>query len=149
MHFTILQFVSDTWFSSFSLQTKVIHNIHKTLKSLSTIKHLKISVIWIIISLILPKTLNFNKMNTMETQYNEIFGTEKLCLLYQIFCYISIKKQYKTKNIDSLGPEKLSFFFGGGGGVGHKPYKKSQAGSGHSLLFQSLILMGDLLWIGA
>ena len=27
-------------------------------------------------------------------------------LLYQIFCYISIFKQYKTKLIISLGPEK-------------------------------------------
>ena len=44
----------------------------------------------------------------MKTQYNKIFGTEKFCLLYQIFCYISSKKtQYKTKEINSLGPEKL------------------------------------------
>ena len=45
------------------------------------------------------------------------------------------------------------YFFYLGGGGGHKPYKKSQAGSGHSpsarphlsiLLFQSLIWMRDL-----
>ena len=27
--------------------------------------------------------------DTVETRYNEILGTEKFCLLYQIFCYIS------------------------------------------------------------
>ena len=29
------------------------------------------------------------KVGTVETRYNEILGTEKFCLLYQIFCYIS------------------------------------------------------------
>ena len=32
-----------------------------------------------------------------ETRYNEILGTRKFCLLYQISCYISCQKQYKTK----------------------------------------------------
>ena len=73
---------------------------------------------------------------TVETRYNEILGTGTICLLYQIFCYISshqtiqnkginslgpahfvcytryfvisvVNKQYKTKEINSLGPEKL------------------------------------------
>ena len=46
-------------------------------------------------------------MYTVETQYNEILGTEKFCLLYQIFCYISSQKHYKTKKMYSLGLEKL------------------------------------------
>ena len=46
---------------------------------------------------------------TVETQYNEILGTRIFFFLYQIFGYICqylVKKQYKTKQINSLGPEK-------------------------------------------
>ena len=33
---------------------------------------------------------NFHE-NIVETSYNEVLGTRKVCLLYQIFCYISSK----------------------------------------------------------
>ena len=43
---------------------------------------------------------------TGKTQYNEILGTRKFCLLYQISCLSVVYKQYKTKEIISLGLEK-------------------------------------------
>ena len=51
----------------------------------------------------------FVEWYTVETRYmyNEILGTGKFCLLYQIFCYISTQQTYKTKQINSLGPEKM------------------------------------------
>ena len=55
---------------------------------------------WNFFSVILPFTC------TGKTQYNEVLGTITFCLLYQIFCYIIIFKQCKTKQIVSLGPEK-------------------------------------------
>ena len=39
---------------------------------------------------------------TGKNQYNVIVGTMKFCLLYQIFCYISVV----YKQFISLGPEK-------------------------------------------
>ena len=32
-------------------------------------------------------------ISTVETLYNKIFGTEKICSLYQIFRYINISSQ--------------------------------------------------------
>ena len=40
-------------------------------------------------------------------QWKLDLGTGKFCLLYQIFCYISSKKQFKTKQLISLGPDKI------------------------------------------
>ena len=45
--------------------------------------------------------------NTVETRYNEVLETGKFCLLCQEFCYISSKKQYKTKQLISLDPVKI------------------------------------------
>ena len=42
----------------------------------------------------------------MESQHNEILGTKKFCLLSDIVISV-VHKQYKTKEINSLGPEKL------------------------------------------
>ena len=50
----------------------------------------------------------------METWLNEILGTEKCCLLYIRYFVISlVKKQFKTKKIYSLGPEKLVCYISG------------------------------------
>ena len=54
-------------------------------------------------------TVEFNN-NTVEIRYNEILGTEKFSLLQVYIRYFVISvvnKQYKTKEINSLGPEKL------------------------------------------
>ena len=50
------------------------------------------------------KSCMFCVIVSVETRYNKIIGTKKFCLLYKIFCYIN--KQYKTKQITLLGPEK-------------------------------------------
>ena len=42
----------------------------------------------------------FSKGITGETQYNEILGTNKFCLLYIRYFFISVVyKQYKTKQV--------------------------------------------------
>ena len=41
-------------------------------------------------------------VSTVEPQYNEVLGTMKITLLYQVSHYIRVKKQYKE-----LGPAKL------------------------------------------
>ena len=48
-------------------------------------------------------------LSTVETWYNKILGTKIFCLLYQIFCYISVvkKKKKKRKLLNSLGPENF------------------------------------------
>ena len=42
--------------------------------------------------------------NTVEPHYNEVLGTMKITLLYQVSHYIRVKK---TKKYKELGPEKL------------------------------------------
>ena len=39
---------------------------------------------------------------TVEPRYNEVLGTMKSTLLYQVSCYIRVQKQRNTK----LGPAK-------------------------------------------
>ena len=44
------------------------------------------------------------KGNTVEPRYNEVLGTMKITLLYQVSHYIRVKK---TKKYKELGPAKL------------------------------------------
>ena len=46
------------------------------------------------------------KVNTEETRYNKILGTTIFFLLHQISCYSVVNKQYKAKEIISLGAKK-------------------------------------------
>ena len=62
--------------------------------------------------------LNWKKMKnksyiliTVETRYNEILGTEKFCLLYQIFCYISSKKTIQNKENIFIGTGEISLLY--------------------------------------
>ena len=44
-----------------------------------------------------------SKLSTVEPLYNEVLGTMKITLLYQVSCYMRVEKQkYKE-----LGPAKL------------------------------------------
>ena len=45
---------------------------------------------------------NFHKMNTVEPRYNEVLGTMKRTLLYQVSHYIRVKNTNKYKEV---GPE--------------------------------------------
>ena len=42
---------------------------------------------------------------------NEIFGTEKFCLLYQIFCYISSQKTIQNKENIFIGTGEISLLY--------------------------------------
>ena len=44
------------------------------------------------------------KMNSVEPRYNEVLGTMKITLLYQVSHYIRVKN---TKKYKELGPAKL------------------------------------------
>ena len=43
---------------------------------------------------------NISKVNTVEPRYNEVLGTMKITLLYQVSHYIRVKKQRNIKNWD-------------------------------------------------
>ena len=42
----------------------------------------------------------FKPINTVEPRYNEVLGTMKITLLYQVSHYISVKKQRNIKSCD-------------------------------------------------
>ena len=48
-------------------------------------------------------TLVIKSTDTVEPRYNEVLGTMKITLLYQVSCYIRVK----TKKYKELGPAKL------------------------------------------
>ena len=50
---------------------------------------------------------DFFQHGTVEPLYNEVLGTMKITLLYQVSCYIRVKKTEKYKD---LGPAKLPFY---------------------------------------
>ena len=50
--------------------------------------------------------------STVETQkMTRSFGTEKCCCYIRYFVISVVNKQYKTKQINSLGPEKLVCYY--------------------------------------
>ena len=49
------------------------------------------------------------KISIVETQYNEIFGTMKFCLLYQIFCYQYLINNTKQNNVFNWDRRKQFF----------------------------------------
>ena len=52
-----------------------------------------------------------NIINTVEPRYNEILGTMKIILLYQVSHYIRVKKN--TKKYKKLGPANLPCYIRG------------------------------------
>ena len=46
----------------------------------------------------------------MEARYNEIVGTEKFCLLYQMFCYVSTKKTIQNKENVFIGIGEIGLY---------------------------------------
>ena len=49
-------------------------------------------------------TQELQNLNTVEPRYNEVLGTMKITLLYQVSHYIRVKK---TKKYKEQGPAKL------------------------------------------
>ena len=50
------------------------------------------------------------KNNTVEPLYNEVLGTMKITLLYQVSCYIRVKKQRNIKSWDHQNDLVISGF---------------------------------------
>ena len=48
---------------------------------------------------------------TVETQYNEILGTETICSLYQIFCYIGSQQTIQNKGNKSTWTGDISLLY--------------------------------------